>query len=353
MNRLTIILLLVSGLFMISETSFAQGSISNLSVEDEYEKYRDSLKTTPYEWRLPIMGAKLRKLGFDLPNPNGFMITYANSAQDLTVSNLFVGFSPDKLIGVDGIARFNQIQANVNAVTARYDFWLLPFINLYAIGGYITSETKVGLGLPFEMDFTAHSEGPTLGWGAVVAGGIGSFVMSADYTNAYTWTGSTSEATTANVFGARVGHMFRFKKKPNKNLVVLVGGQYLGINKSSGGDVDLDNLLGITNEDKLKASEQLDAWYDELPNKGQEIVEPLYNGLSSWLNNGKTTNLYYTFDKALHYPWSASVGFNYQHNRRYQLTCMYSFLGSREQVVIGLSYRFGWHGKNLLQGLTL
>ncbi len=352
MNKITYLLIILI-FCLLAEYSHGQGSLPNISADKIYEEYRDSLMNTPYEWHYPILGAKLRKLGFDLPYPNGIMVNYAYSVQDLTISNAHVGFNPDNLIGIDGIARFNYIEANVQAVSVRYDFWLLPFINIYGLGGYINADTKVGLGLPFEMEFMAHSQGPTLGWGAVVAGGFGPVVLSSDFTQAYTWTGSEDGASVANVFGARVGHMFRFKKIPYRNIVVLVGGQYLGINKSSGGNLDLGKVTGITNEDKLRASDQLDAWYDELSNKQQEIVEPLYTGLSTWLNNGKTTNLYYTFDKKLYYPWSMSVGVNYQHNKRYQLTGIYSFLGSRKQFVIGLNYRFGFKGKNILHGFEL
>ncbi|WP_340112710.1 hypothetical protein [Maribellus mangrovi] len=65
------------------------------------------------------------------------------------------------------------------------------------------------------------------------------------------------------------------------------------------------------------------------------------------------TNLYYAFNKKLYSPWSMSVGFNYQHNKRYQLTGMYNFLGSRNQFTLGITYRFGIRGKNYLHGLTL
>ena len=352
MNKLLYIPIVFSVLLIGIEKTHAQGSISNLSTEDEYDAYRDSLMNTPYEWHLPIMGAKLRKLGFDLPSPNGIMVNYARSSQQLTISDLNVGFNPDNLTNVDGFARFNSVIADVNAVALRYDFWLLPFLNFYAVGGYISSTTNVSLGLPFELDFSVNSKGPTLGWGTVVAGGVGPFVMSADYTQAYTWVGDLDKPSVANVAGARIGHMFRFKK-PYRNLVVLVGGQYLGINKASSGEVDLEGLIGITPEDKAKASEQLDAWYSELSNTEQEILSPVYEGLNGWLTNPDPQTLYYNFNKELYYPWSMSAGFNYQHNKRYQLTCMYSFLGSRNQLVVGLSYRFGWRGKNYLEGFTL
>ncbi|ANQ48973.1 hypothetical protein MY04_1599 [Flammeovirga sp. MY04] len=345
--------LILIALIAFQNTSFGQGSVSNLAIEDDYQHYTDSLKNTEYPWHFPIMGSKLRKMGFDLPFPNGLMINYAYSKQDLMVSNLNVGLSPTKLMNVDGFARFNNITPHVQAVSARYDFWLLPFLNVYGIGGYIKSETEVSLGLPFKADFTARSEGPSVGWGTVVAGGVGPLVVSLDYTQVYTFTGSTDKATRTNVIGARIGHMFRFRKKPYRNVVALVGVQYLGLNKSSGGKVDIEKLVGITPEGKIRASQNLDTWYGQLNPTEQQILEPVYQGASNYLNSTDPLNLHYTFDKALYYPWSMSLGINYQHNKRYQFTALYSFLGSRNQIVFGLNYRFGFKGKNFLKGVTL
>ncbi|NLR93991.1 hypothetical protein [Flammeovirga agarivorans] len=344
--------LVIIGLFIISIQSYGQGSVSNLTIDNVYESYRDSLKQTEYPWHFPIMGAKIRKKGFDLPFPNGFMLNYAYSKQDLMVSNLNVGFSPTNLVNVDGLARFNNITPNVNAVSARYDFWLLPFLNLYAIGGYIKSDTQVSLGLPFNMDFTARSEGPSVGWGTVVAGGVGPLVVSADFTQVYTYTGSTDKASKTNVINARIGHMFRFRKNPERNIVAMVGVQYMGLNKSSGGSVDIEKLIGITPEGKQRASQQLDGWYNQLSGTEKQIFEGIYTGASNFLNSTDPHNLYYTFDKALYYPWSMSLGINYQHNKRYQFTALYSFLGSRNQIVFGLNYRFGFKGKNFMKGVT-
>lgn len=344
--------LLLFTLFILSIKSYGQGAVSNLTIDEINQSYRDSLKETEYPWHFHIMGAKIRKKGFDLPFPNGFMINYAYSKQDLMVSNLNVGLSPNKLFNVDGIARFNNITPNVNAVSARYDFWLLPFLNVYAIGGYIKSDTQVSLGLPFEMDFTARSEGPSVGWGTVVAGGVGPIVISADFTQVYTFTGSTDKASKSNIANVRVGHMFRFRKRPDRNIVALVGVQYLGLNKSSGGEVDLEGLIGITPEGKQRASQQLDGWYNQLSGIEKEVFEGIYTGASNYLNSTDPQNLYYTFDKKLFYPWSMSLGLNYQHNKRYQFTALYSFLGSRNQIVFGLNYRFGIKGKNVFKGLS-
>jgi hypothetical protein len=48
-----------------------------------------------------------------------------------------------------------------------------------------------------------------------------------------------------------------------------------------------------------------------------------------------------------------TAGVNYQINHRYTLMAMYTFLGSREQLVLSFNYRFGFKGKNLMAGVNL
>lgn len=342
---------LIFGLF--ATRANGQGAVPHRNLNDVYQQYTDSLKRTPYRWHWPLMGAKLKKLGFDLPYPNGVMVNYAYSQQYLTLSDVHVGFDPNNLTPIDGFARFSKIQANVNAISVRYDFWLLPFINFSILGGHISADTNVDLGLPFEASFVAHSQGTSLGWNVVAAAGMGPIVVNGDFTQVFTWTANTDKPSKTNVIGARLGHMIRFKNTPYRNFVVLAGGQYLKLNKASTGMADLEKVAGITPGDKARVSEQLDDWYFGLPGREQEILGGLYQDLDAWLNNTGGTNLHYTFNKKLHYPWSMTVGFNYQHNKRYQFTSMYSFLGSRNQFTFGVTYRFGFKGKNYLQGLTL
>ena len=337
--------------FLVPLSIFAQ--ISNVTISDEYEKYTDSLKKTPYPWRFPILGAKVREMGFDLPYPTGIGFNYALSKQNIRISDAYVGFDTDKLIGIDEIARFRSIEADVSAYSLRYDFWLLPFVNLYAIGGTINSKTNIKLGLPFELEFNTNNNGTVLGWGTVVAGGVGPLVLSADFTMAWTFMKNLDQPSKTIVAGGRGGYMFRFPKRPDRNFVVLVGAQYLGLHKEGSGKVDLEKLAGITPEGKQKALGQLNDWYDDLSDSEQEVLAPIYDGASRWLSSSDPVNLKYRFKKELYYPVSMNVGFNFQLNKRYTLTSVYSFLGSRSQLVVGLGYRFGWKGKNLLSGMTL
>ena len=336
------------------QTQFVQAQqVSNLSISDAYEKYRDSLKAAPYEWRLPILGGKLRESGFDIPYPNGINVIFAHSRQDIVISDAFVGFDTDNLIGIDGIARFQQIKAEVTGYTLRYDFWLLPFLNFYGLVGGINSQTNIQLGLPFELGFNTDNNGTVVGWGSVVAGAIGPLIVQGDFTMAWTFMDNLNEPARSVVAGLRTGYLFRFRDKPTRNIAFLVGGQYLGLNPTGSGVVDLEKLAGITPDDKSRALEQLDQWYAGLTDTEQQVLAPIYDGASRWLSSDEPVNLNYRFKKALPYPVSLNVGVNLQWNKRYNVLANYSFLGSRNQLIFGLSYRFGWKGKNLLQGVTL
>ncbi len=336
---------------LIIVSGFSQ--VSNLSIDDIYEHYRDSISKSDYPWHLPVMGGKLREMGFDLPYPNGVMVNYTHSSMNIVINELEVGFNPDNLVNVDGLARFQSIKSNVNAVIAKYDFYLLPFVNFFAMAGHIASTTDVQLKLPIDLQFQTQNAGNTFGWGTVVAGGVGPMIMAANFVQSWTFIPSLEKPSKTTVVDGRVGYMYRFKRHPDRNLVFLVGTQYLGLNPQSKGNADLEKLVGITPEKKEQASEQLDAWYEDLSDAEQEFFGGLYDGLSGWLNNPDPASIYYTFQKRLNYPMSMTAGVNFQLSHRFQFTGIYTFLGSREGVTLGVNYRFGWRGKNLLRGLTL
>ena len=339
---------------LINLVAFASfGQVSNLSIDEIYKNYRDSISKSEYPWHLPVMGGKLREMGFDLPYPNGVNVTYGNSRQNLTLNDLKVGFDPNDLVNVDGLARFQSIKANVNAYMARYDFYLLPFINFFALAGHIESTTNVHLKLPIDIQFQTQNAGTTVGWGMVVAGGIGPMVMTGNLVQAWTFVPSLDKPSNSIVVDGRVGYMHRFKRRPNRNIVFLVGTQYMGLNPQSEGSADLEKLVGITPEKKAEASEQLDAWYADLNDPQKEVFADIYEGLSSWLNNTEPASIYYQFQKRLYYPMSMTAGVNFQLSHRFQFNGIYTFLGSREQIVFGVSYRFGFRGKNYLRGMTL
>ncbi|MFK5856044.1 MAG: hypothetical protein QM503_07935, partial [Bacteroidota bacterium] len=312
----------------------------------------DSVMKIPYEWHFPIMGDKIRKLGFDIPFPNGIMVNYIVGTQYVSISNLSIGLhdDPDSFINVDGIARFEQIKPFVNVINVRYDVWLLPFIDLYALGGYVHSKTDIKMALPFQAEFTSESEGPMVGWGIAAAGGIGPFFAELDYNMAWTFVQQLYEPSLAQIFDIRVGHTFKFPGRPWSNISVLIGAEWLRLTPYSRGSVDISAAIG--GGDNGDKQEDLTDWYDELPQMQQETFREFYETIHGALGGEDDKYLYYEFDKKMPYPWSMTLGLDYQINHRYLLNAFYTFLGSRNQLVIGFNYRFGFKGKNVLAGVT-
>jgi hypothetical protein len=316
-----------------------------------HKAYTDSLKKAPYPYRLPILGEKLRKMGFDLPLPNGLMVNYIISSQDITLTNLSVGLDPDNLTNVDGLARFESIKPLSNVINLRYDFWLLPFLDVYALGGFAKTATEVKLALPFSANFTAHGEGPMVGWGIAAGAGMGPLFLSTDYNMVWTFMPQLSAPALARAFDIRIGHVFHFPKRLQSNISVMVGAQWLKLSPYSLGKLDVSEKLGITPEKKEKALDELNNWYNGLPPNLQDDFSGFYDAMEGWLSNENDTYLYYEFNKSLAYPWSMTVGLNYQVNHRHTFAAIYTFLGSREQLVLSYNYRFGFKGKTLLSGV--
>ena len=352
MNKFT--LYIIVGLTLILSSPILEGqNVTSKKMGEKHSAYVDSLKATPYPWRFPILGDKIRKMGFDIPFPSGIMVNYVVGSQYITLDNLEVGLDRDNLTNVDGLARFEHLKAAVNVINFRYDVWLLPFLNVYALGGYVNSDTDVKLALPFSANFTAHSKGPMAGWGLAAAAGFGPIFVSGDFNMAWTFMPQLEDPSVAKVYDLRAGHSFTFKNRKSSSLSIMIGAQHLKLNSYSVGSINLTDKSGITNERKEQALGELNDWYDGLPQNIQTDVEDFYDTMDGWLSNESDTYLYYTFNKKLYYPWSMTAGVNYQISHRHIVMALYTFLGSREQLVVSYNYRFGFKGKNIFAGLEL
>jgi hypothetical protein len=283
------------------------------------------------------------------------MLNYIVGSQNITISNLAVGLhdNPDSFKNVDGIAKFESIKPFEHVINVRYDVWFLPFLNFYVLGGYVNTKTEVKLALPIQATFQAHSKGPMVGWGVAAAAGVGPVFISLDYNMVWTFIEQLYEPSLAQAFDIRAGHTFKFPKRPWTSFSILVGAQWLKLNKYSRGSVDISSALGDSGGDNGRQMDDLNDWYSELPQYQQETFREFYETLQAGLNGEEDKYIYYSFDKKLYYPWSMTAGVNYQINHRYILMAMYTFLGSREQLVISFNYRFGFKGKNLMEGVNL
>lgn len=83
-----------------------------------------------------------------------------------------------------------------------------------------------------------------------------------------------------------------------------------------------------------------EAKYDRA-NQSLETAGQLLDGASSAVNNLTTSTIQYSLDKRPKDKWNFIVGSQYQINKHWMIRGEFGFLGSRQQFIGGLQYRFG------------
>ena len=302
------------------------------------------------------MGQEIRKQGFDIPYPNGVSLNYVYGNMKIGIDSLRVGLKddPSGWVGVDSLVTFNSINPSTNVGILRYDVWLLPFFNVYGIGGYVDTNTAIKMTLDFldqpTVNFNSLSRGPLVGWGTTIAAGVDSWFLTADYNQVWTFVPQLDQPAFSQEADIRIGRTFEFKKnRPWSNISVMAGASWLKLNSQSQGNANLTDLFGV-GENKPELLEKLNNWYGGLPPLLQKELEPFYDSMKAWLSDDSDTIVYYSFNKRLLQAWSMTLGINYQINHRWMFNAIYTFLGARQQFTMGINYRFGFKGKNLWAG---
>jgi hypothetical protein len=129
--------------------------------------------------RLPIWGAKeAREHGFELPPPLGLSGNVFSQKADFRVPKVTIGGHGGGLLDIGGLVQVPNVRIEETAWTFRPDAWVLPFLDLYAVGGYVNGEGEVTLRpavLPTrgpKFDFKLEYDGPTVGFGGTLAAGF-------------------------------------------------------------------------------------------------------------------------------------------------------------------------------------
>ena len=204
---------------------------------------------------LPIWKEQAQALGYELPKPIGFNLSYMGMQQGINVdsialNNLKVG-QPflDKLIDkyADIEMEAEPGKQVTNVVTLRADVWLFPFLNLYALAGkldgYSETDVNVSVGLKntskplmttkidsFQLDL----DGYTFGGGLVLAGGTGNWFSLVDASFTQTTLTVVDGTIDAIVVSPRVGYDFHQTGWP---LRVWVGGMYQNVEQYLTGSI--------------------------------------------------------------------------------------------------------------------
>ncbi|MGI2259576.1 virulence protein [Shewanella sp. GXUN23E] len=271
-------------------------------------------------FELPLFAQEARDQGYNLPKPFGLSVGAMHVEQGVMIDSIgFSGLSflgrPLKPDAIDISAAPGMQRSEV--YTLRADAWLLPFLNVYAIGGKMTGESstrvtvnKVHLPpLPpikpnTSFDFDLDLDGYLYGGGVVIAGGIGNWFTLIDASLTKTELTVIDGEIDAFVLSPRVGYDFADMGLP---LRVWVGGMYQDVEQNLAGYIHnlhfgngMDELIGI--------------------------VDP--NG------DGR-----FAVEQHLKTPWNTLVGFQYQFARDWSLLGE-AGLGERKSAMLSLEYRF-------------
>jgi hypothetical protein len=182
----TCTLLVSSALVLAYGTAAAQ-------LADATESGAPSAAAEPKRWSsfLPLLGEEAAKRGIELPLPFGVGAVYYHLSRDIKITDVRVGRNGAPPTSVSQFAKLSS-NSNVDNVNLKLDAWILPFVNVYAIVGYVwnTSETTIDVSLPpllpsgpnrqRVVKVPTEIQGSVGGVGMTLAGGYGPYFMTYD-----------------------------------------------------------------------------------------------------------------------------------------------------------------------------
>jgi hypothetical protein len=197
---------------------------------------------------LPLMGEEARKRGYDLPLPFGVNINFLLLERDIEVTDVEAGLNSEPAPVPIDLAI--DTKSSVSNVTAMFDTWILPFLNVYFLAGYTQSDSAVNVqftipgpgpapDVPVDLDLEGSVDGPTVGGGLTLATGYRNFFLPGGANNTYTDLGGIfDEAVNAIVAVVRTGW-----RGPvgNTNLSVWIGGTYWDTRREVTGSIPIGN----------------------------------------------------------------------------------------------------------------
>lgn len=325
---------------LLQGQAFAQTGTVKLHKKDS--DYADSMKDKGYPWRFPIWGSKVAARGFSLQYPVGIMLNYSPGSQEVNVSDLKVGIGSHEPASLDFV-KFGQVKAEIQAVTARADLWVLPFLDVYGIIGKVWSKTSVNVTDPLQFHTEANFNGHVVGLGTTIAGGYHGFVSINDINHTWTTLDNLDQKIKTWMITPRIGYNLTFPK--DRMLTFWIGTTGIFVNKGTSGSIDIGNLTEEIPEEKLQEiKDEAAAWYQELSRPQQAVVKEIAEKLVDRIqtNNPDGVIINYSLTKKPVSNWSMLAGGQYQFNKRWQARVEIGFLGGRKSGLLSANYRWRW-----------
>ena len=338
-------IILATSLLTFAFTASAQ--YATKKVMKKKQAYTDSIKQVQYDYIFPILGQKAYKAGFDIPYPAGVMANFMIIDQGILLDNMQLGLKTDNadipLTNVDEFIKFGDNSNKSYTVNVRPDIWVFPFLNVYGLFGYGSSETTVRLTEPVEFTSVVQQGMRTTGFGVMGAFGIGPIWTSIDAN----WTWNKPELlekpVNVSVLGIRFGKTFSFNQHPERNFAIWAGGMRVRMGSTTVGQIKLiDALPPEVWERRDEFVDRYDQWYDSQPGFIQDKIDesPLPDIVDRIEQADGDAIIRYGMDKQVKEEWNGIFGAQFQLNKRWMFRTEWGLIGDRKSALGSVNYRF-------------
>lgn len=173
-----------------------------------------------------------------MPAPWGLGLTVYDHRQPYSIDQLDFQIPSFALLSVEDL----EVDSRTTTYHLKFDYWVLPFLNVYLIGGQIDGSTVVNLqdtelGLPVPLqNIRVEYDGWVYGGGFTLAGGWDSYfaTVTVDYNE--TDLSTSDSSVKATVITPRIGYQ-------SGGTAIYVGGMHQRAEERHEGRVDIP-LLG-------------------------------------------------------------------------------------------------------------
>ena len=234
---------------------YAQASPLEPAEQAEPIPFEGAAPSEPGHWpyALPFLADRVIKAGYSLPLPRGLSLVYTYVQRDIKVSNVRLGVNGAPLRDVSNFVNLGST-SHVSVAVGRFDAWLLPFLNAYAMAGYVSNNTTTrgivtippltprGDPRTFELRKTTELDGFVGGVGLTSAVGWRDFFILADFNFSQTDIGFD------NPFRALIGTVRSGwnGKVLNTPVGLWVGGSYWGTKGTAKATVEVPDVGSVT-----------------------------------------------------------------------------------------------------------
>ncbi len=188
---------------------------------------------------LPIWGDKAMDTGHKLPLPYGAGCTFYYVERDVDVKEVSVGLGANgPMRPVEDYLEFD-VRTYVRNYSVKFDAWLFPFMNVYALAGYMENKSRIDMrvtvdGTDYAINTYGNFNGATYGVGTVLAGGYANYFMTFDYTYVFSEMDDFDTDFKGSVAGLKMGWKGPIRQYDTR---IWVGGTFWDTEREMAGSV--------------------------------------------------------------------------------------------------------------------